>query len=64
MPLYDERTAFNLDFFGTNIFLTQCVAFYLEAAVHAFEKVYNIGTSFRREKSRSRRHLAEYWHVK
>jgi asparaginyl-tRNA synthetase len=64
IPLYEEHTAFKLDFFGTDVFLTQCVAFYLEAAVHAFEKVYNIGPSFRAEESKGRRHLAEYWHVK
>lgn len=64
IPLYDKPTAFKIDFFGTEVFLTQCVAFYLEAAVHAFEKVYNIGPSFRAEASKGRRHLAEYWHVK
>jgi asparaginyl-tRNA synthetase len=64
VPLYEDRTAFALDFFGYQVFLNQCVAFYLESAVHAFEKVYNIGPSFRAEESKSRRHLAEYWHVK
>jgi asparaginyl-tRNA synthetase len=64
VPLYDDKTAFSLDFFGSQVYLNQCVAFYLESAVHAFEKVYNIGPSFRAEESRSRRHLAEYWHVK
>lgn len=44
--------------------LTQCAGFYLEAAVHAYPRVYNIGPSFRGEESRSRRHLAEYWHIK
>ena len=64
IPLYEESSAFKVDFFGTKVFLTQCVAFYLESAVHAFEKVYNLGPSFRAEKSRGKRHLAEYWHVK
>lgn len=64
VPLYEDKTAFSLDFFGHPVFLNQCIAFYLESAVHAFEKVYNIGPSFRAEESRSRRHLAEYWHVK
>lgn len=54
----------SLSFGKEDVFLTQCVGFYLEAAVHAFEKVYNIGPSFRGEESRSKRHLAEYWHVK
>lgn len=63
-PLYDDKSAFSLDFFGHEVFLNQCVAFYLESAVQAFEKVYNIGPSFRAEESKSRRHLAEYWHIK
>ncbi|MBU2589430.1 MAG: asparagine--tRNA ligase [Nanoarchaeota archaeon] len=64
IPLYEEKTAFQTNYFGKNIFLTQCVAFYLEAAVLAFEKVYNIGPSFRAEQSSTKRHLSEYWHVK
>jgi asparaginyl-tRNA synthetase len=62
--LYDDKTAFSFDFFGTKMFLSQCAAFQLEAAVHGFEKVYNITPSFRAEKSRTNRHLAEYWHLK
>jgi asparaginyl-tRNA synthetase len=64
LPLYDDDSAISLEFFSRKVFLTQCVAFYLESAVCAFEKVYNLGPSFRAEKSKSRRHLAEYWHVK
>lgn len=64
IPLYEDNTAFNLDYFGTKVFLTQCVAFYLESAMHAFEKVYSIGPSFRAEHSGGKRHLAEYWHLK
>lgn len=64
VPLYDDRNAMPLEANGENIFLTQCVGFYLEAAVHAFEKVYNIGPSFRAEEARSKRHLMEYWHIK
>lgn len=63
-PLYDDRTPISLDVHGQNIYLTQCVGFYLESAVHSFEKIYNIGPSFRAEASRSNRHLMEYWHVK
>jgi len=62
--LYDDKSAFKIDFFGTELFLTQCVAFYLEAAINAFEKVYNLTPSFRAEHSRSTRHLAEFWHLK
>lgn len=64
LPLYDDGSALSLDVHGEQIFLTQCVGFYLESAVHAFERVYNIGPSFRGEESRSKRHLMEYWHIK
>jgi len=64
IPLYDDRSPIALTVHGQNVYLTQCVGFYLEAAVHAFEKVYNIGPSFRAEESRSKRHLMEYWHIK
>lgn len=63
-PLYDDRTAMALKVHGQDVFLTQCVGFYLEQAVHVFEKIYNIGPSFRAEESRSKRHLMEYWHIK
>lgn len=63
-PLYDDRTAMSLNVHGQEVFLTQCVGFYLEQAVHSFEKIYNIGPSFRAEESRSKRHLMEYWHIK
>jgi len=64
VPLYEDKTAISLCIHGEHTFLTQCVGFYLESAVHSFEKVYNIGPSFRAEESRSKRHLMEYWHVK
>lgn len=63
-PLYEDRSAMGLEIHGQHVFLTQCVGFYLESAVHALERVYNIGPSFRGEESRSKRHLMEYWHVK
>ena len=63
-PLYDDHTAMALKVHGQDVFLTQCVGFYLEQAVHSFEKIYNIGPSFRAEESRSKRHLMEYWHIK
>jgi len=64
VPLYEDRNAMSLEVSGEHIFLTQCVGFYLESAVHAFEKVYNIGPSFRAEETHSKRHLMEYWHIK
>lgn len=64
VPLYDDHTAIPVKVHDDEVFLTQCVGFYLEAAVHAFERVYNMGPSFRAEESRSKRHLMEYWHIK
>ncbi len=62
--LYDNSTGIPVRVNNQDLFLTQCVAFYLESAVHAFERVYNIGPSFRGAESVSPRHLTEYWHVK
>jgi len=62
--LYDTETGIPVTVNDQDIFLTQCVGFYLEAAVHALEKVYNIGPSFRGAESISKRHLTEYWHIK
>jgi len=64
MPLYDDNTAIDFNLRDEHLFLTQCVGFYLESAVMGFERIYNIGPSFRREESRSKRHLIEYWHIK
>lgn len=64
VPLYDDATAIGLTIADENVHLTQCAGYYLEAAVHAFERVYNIGPSFRGEESHSKRHLMEYWHIK
>lgn len=64
LPLYDDGSAVALELHDEKMFLTQCVGYYLEAAAHAFENVYNIGPSFRGEESKSKRHLMEYWHIK
>ncbi len=64
VPLYDDGSAMPIEVHGEKVFLTQCVGYYLEAAAHAFERVYNMGPSFRGEESRSRRHLMEYHHIK
>jgi len=64
VPLYDDRTAMQIEVDKEKVYLTQCVGYYLEAAVHAFERVYNMGPSFRGEESRSPRHLMEYHHIK
>ncbi|HKW43793.1 MAG TPA: asparagine--tRNA ligase [Thermoplasmata archaeon] len=56
-------TLFEVDYFGRKAFLTQSWQLYAEALVLAMEKIYYIGPSFRAEKSRTTRHLTEYWHA-
>jgi len=56
-------TLFELDYFGQKIYLTQTGQLYLEAACMAHGKVYCFGPTFRAEKSKTRRHLAEFWMV-
>ncbi len=64
VPLYPGNIAMPINVHGEQVYLSQCAGFYLEAAVHAFERIYNMGPSFRGEESRSKRHLMEYWHIK
>lgn len=59
----DQQTLFRTDFFGKPMFLAQTGQLYLEAACMALEKVYCFGPTFRAEKSKTRRHLAEFWMV-
>ncbi len=54
---------FETDFFGTKAYLTQSSQLYLEAMMPSLEKVYDLVPSFRAEKSRTTKHLAEYWHL-
>ena len=56
-------TLFQTDYHGEPAFLTQSGQLYMEAAAAAFGKAYCFGPTFRAEKSKTRRHLAEFWMV-
>src|SRR6185436_7501762 len=56
-------TLFETDYFGDKAFLSQSGQLYLEPAAAALGKVYCFGPTFRAEKSKTRRHLMEFWMV-
>ena len=56
-------TLFSTDYFGTPAFLSQSGQLYMEAAAMAFGRVYCFGPTFRAERSKTRRHLMEFWMV-
>ncbi len=56
-------TLFQTDYFGDPAYLSQSGQLYLEPACAAFGKVYCFGPTFRAEKSKTRRHLMEFWMV-
>jgi len=56
-------TLFETDYFGDKAYLSQSGQLYLEPAISAFGKVYCFGPTFRAEKSKTRRHLMEFWMV-
>jgi len=54
-------TLFSTKYFGKNAYLSQSGQLYLEAMIYSLGKVYDFGPTFRAEKSKTRRHLTEFW---
>ncbi len=54
---------FEVDYFGQKAYLTESSQLYAEAMIFALERVYSFAPSYRAEKSRTIKHLAEYWHL-
>ncbi|MGO1281026.1 MAG: asparagine--tRNA ligase, partial [Leuconostoc mesenteroides] len=54
---------FETDYFGEPAFLSQTGQLYAEAGAMAFGKVFTFGPTFRAEKSKTRRHLTEFWMI-
>ena len=59
----NTTTLFGIDYFGDNAYLAQTGQLYNEANIASFGKVYCFGPTFRAEKSKTRRHLMEFWMV-
>ncbi|MBM7636432.1 asparagine--tRNA ligase [Streptococcus saliviloxodontae] len=57
----DSTELFETDYFGNPAFLSQSGQLYLEAGAMALGRVYDFGPVFRAEKSKTRRHLTEFW---
>ena len=57
----DSTELFETDYFGNPAYLTQSGQLYLEAGAMAFGRVFDFGPVFRAEKSKTRRHLTEFW---
>ena len=59
----DKESLFEVDYFGDPLHLTQTGQLHVEAAAASYGKVYCFGPTFRAEKSKTRRHLTEFWMV-
>ena len=57
----DTTQLYEVDHFGTTVYLTQSGQLYLEAIEHSLGRVYDFGPVFRAEKSKTRKHLNEFW---
>jgi asparaginyl-tRNA synthetase len=56
-------TLFEVKYFDQKAYLTQSWQLYAEAMISGVGKIFTLAPSFRAEKSRTRRHLTEYWHL-
>ncbi len=54
-------TLFEVNYYDRKIYLTQSWQLYAEAAVFALEKIYDVSPTFRAERSKTSRHLSEFW---
>jgi asparaginyl-tRNA synthetase len=59
----EAGSLFETDYFGDPAYLAQTGQLYVETACPAFRKVYCFGPTFRAEKSKTRRHLTEFWMI-
>jgi len=59
----EQQSLFEVDYFGAPLYLTQTGQLHVESAAMSFGKVYCFGPTFRAEKSKTRRHLTEFWMV-
>ncbi len=54
-------TLFEVNYYGRKTYLSQTWQLYAEAGIFALEKIYNVGPTFRAERSKTSRHLSEFW---
>ena len=54
-------TLFEVDYFGSKVYLTQSWQLYAEAMIYSLERIYTISPTFRAEKSKTSRHVTEFW---
>jgi len=54
-------TLFEVKYYDNKTYLSQTWQLYAEAAIFSLEKIYNMGPTFRAEKSKTSRHLSEFW---